>query len=297
MVALKVLEEHGIKVLCIPPNLTHVIQINDHGRINGKIQQRVRRAKATICQQNNNRTVSIERWCYEVESIIWTTINLQSVMAAAKSIGMNYISELKIISMTNESIERAIRDLLGTGRIIRDDEMADREYVVLRERGYVEFLKSASQGTIPYPRLITEQAIRAMEMYSDQLILERTGNSAPPRPRRAYKRVSSSRSSHPGELKVVGDPNNKVAKKRFDVMEAVETARQNRKDEIIRKRKEREQKAAEKQSRFEELQASFREFDIMPFKRSLARYLSGTQSRESAVRILNKKLKITDTLD
>jgi hypothetical protein len=77
--------------------------------------------------------------------------------------------------MTNESIERAVRDLLGTGRIIRDDAMADREHVILRDRGYVEFLKSASQATIPYPHLITEQAIHAMEMYSDQLILERTG--------------------------------------------------------------------------------------------------------------------------
>jgi hypothetical protein len=50
---------------------------------------------------------------------------------------------------------------------------------------------------------------------------------------------------------VLADPTGEVAKKKFEIMQAIETAKQNRKDEILKKRKERELKATEKQSRFD----------------------------------------------
>ena len=290
---LNLLEGHGIKVFCIPPNLTHVIQINDHGRINGKIQEKVRKHKAFLCQLNGNRMVSIERWCYEVDKLIWTTVNALSVMTAAGSIGIRYTDNLEMISMTNASVEQAVRNLLNTGRITQDSEVADSEVVDLRDRDYVDVLKTAGR-TVPYPSLITEQTIKAMKTYSDQLILERTGTKPSPRPRRAYKRVTSPTASPPYDVKVLTDPSKGVANRKYEALKAIEVAKQIKKEEKLKKRNEREQKAAEKQSRFEDLQASFSEFDIEPFKRSVARYLSGTQSRENAVGILHKKLKLSN---
>ena len=293
VVALGILESHGIKALCIPPNLTHVIQINDHGRINGKIQQTVRARKQGISRLNGGKMLPLDKWCDEVRGIIWSVVNRVSIAEAAKSIGIVHTHDFATISMSNASIEEALQILLRSGRITDKRTEREQDFVVLRDGDYVNGLQRKNlPGWGERSRHISERAVEAIAAYSDQLVFERTGERPTKRIKRQYRRVVSKSAAKPAEVKVVADPEIGMARRKQQLMEASQQAKLEKQRENLAKREEQAKRKEEKRIRLEELSQRFPDVDLQPYLRSLSRYLCGSQSLERAIKLLERKFSI-----
>ncbi|HYE75053.1 MAG TPA: hypothetical protein VEF04_17055, partial [Blastocatellia bacterium] len=174
--AMVILEVHGITAVRIQPNLTHLIQINDHRLINGKIQGAIRELKAYLCQENQGKMVPVEWWCHMVEGTILSSITHQTVSEAARSIGIEYRDGLTSITMTNASIERALQRFLLEGKIRIDPDIDDQGKCVLRSNSYIDYMQHALQNGV-HARPFSEAAIHAVHEYGDELLYERTGTA------------------------------------------------------------------------------------------------------------------------
>jgi len=286
--ALGALERHGIQAIVIPPNLTHIVQIGDHGRVNGAIQNKVKQMKQSLCAENGGKMIDLNLWCNQVAVAIRSTVDLKSLVVAAKSIGIRYSDGFKSISMTKESVEIALQHFLSKRKITDDTTETNVDALVLRNSAYLEDIKAMS-GLKNRPHWTASAALR-MDDSANYLAYELTGQHPPKRRARTFQRPATKRSRANGDPYVVNDPTSGRAIARGEKVLADIQAAKEKKERAAEKRIAKAKLQAEKMSRFEALKTHFAGCDITPFRRSIARYLCGSQTFEAAVANVQKKL-------
>jgi len=101
---LEFLKERGVQVIILSPNLTHVVQINDHSRMNGKLQEKVRTNKARLFSENGHVEVSFELRLKEIEKVIISSMSLDNVVEAARDIGYTFTEGFEHVGLNDASI-------------------------------------------------------------------------------------------------------------------------------------------------------------------------------------------------
>ena len=285
------LRSRGVVVVKLSPNLTHLLQLNDHGRINGKIKQRIRTLKGRIAALNNGKMVSIEQWIRSVHDTIRGTVSIDNVVEAAKSLGFVYGPNFRELWMTNESIAQALQRMDEDGRLTEPLEEED-EGPVLRDPHYVNLLSLAKLEGIEHPRQWSEPAIKAVHSYSDRLVYEKLGRfPVSPEPR-TILRSSSSSAASTGGTRVLNDDNSLEVRVRAEERKRAEEAEKTSlREERLAKRAAKRKITEDRENRLKQLEQSLPGLDVGQFRSKLGRYLNGSMSLERAQQYVRTKLE------
>ena len=280
----------GIEVIKISPNLTHLIQINDHPMINGKLQGKVRSFKSRVSSLNGGCDLPLERRLHAIDQIVYGLVTLDKVVTAAKSIGFLYEPDFIRVSMTDASISAALDKMELDGAIASSWDQDNGEHensVELRDATFLKCRSLQNLGVANFVREgVSEELVHALHKYSDQVFLERVGENAPKRPRRVWIRPNTSSSSGTCLL---------TSEKRLAAGLAKQKAETERKEkQALRKvnqetrRKEQQLVESTKNKRLGELAEHFPGLDLADYRRKLSAYLLGKKTLEEAILVVEK---------
>jgi hypothetical protein len=110
------LADHGIQVIILAPNATHLVQISDHPRMNGKLQERLRSTKAAFARIFNGCERPIEERLAIAHNKIMETFDADNALEAAVDIG--YVVDGDRIGLTDESITAMLDKKQARGEIL-----------------------------------------------------------------------------------------------------------------------------------------------------------------------------------
>lgn len=262
------LSQNNIRTIVLAPNLTHLIQLNDTGLLNGRVQQEIRQYKANLASINGGRDFPLERYVQDVERIIIGCFRVDVVIRAAKSIGFVYGPDATTVWMTQESISSALDAMGLQGKFREDPKVDDLCVQKLRTESYVQCLKAAELAGIRHSKQgISERQLIALEQFEDSLVQERKSSDRPQRKRRMVYRPEQQEKEN--QLSTTGNAINGSIS-RF-------TKQQRTSEEDV-----------QRCARWKALQDEFPDLNLNPYKLHIRRYMNGMNNLQWAITHVNQ---------
>lgn len=271
-VAIDFLLENNITTIALSPNLTHLIQINDTGFLNGRVQQETRQYKANVASMNGGYDFPLERYIEDIEKIIIGRFRADTVMRAAKSVGFVYGPDAATVWMTQTSISTALDAMALQGSFRDDPKVDDLSIERLRADTYVQCLRAAEHAGIRHVRQgISERQLIALEQFENSLIQEHKSSDRPHRKQRiAYR---------PG-------PPQKLQQQQMATGSVPIVKATGSKPSTVKRRSSEEEDL--RHERLKRLQQEFPGFDLGPYKLHIRRYMNGMNGLDWAISHVNQ---------
>lgn len=283
------LKARGVEVLRISPNLTQLIQLNDNGRLNGKVQERVRTLKARLYQLNYGEEIALERRLYEIEIIVRNTMTMDNVAQAAREIGFVYDVDFQHVWMTDDSITKALNNMESNGKLAWDSEENKDDYE-LRSRSILNMKKfvNAKMVCSEMKEFMVPEVIFRTAQAADDFSYARSTFGQPLTDRKeqkvVVKRVGTPKK---GGTCVLTDATNleKAEAKREDLLcrqKAAETRKLMRQENRVKKDAEAKLKA----DRLSLLKGALPDVPVEDYLHNISTYLTGRKTLDEAKEIV-----------
>lgn len=289
------MKERGIEVFKIASNLTHLVQLNDHGRLNGKAQQLIRTAKADVAAQNGGRDLPLERRLVAIEKIIQSVWSEPNIIAAAKDLGFEYDTDFDHVWMTDESISRAL-DRMEAEHKFTMSASSEEDLIVLREKRVMLANSLISHGALPIEctEVLSKEAVQATARAMAAMENSQKGNSSVPRPRRVvvkpspesqghFKRGTSTLLTSEAYL-IAGEKRRKVEEQRAKDVKKTEDKKEAEETRMLAVRQERQDFLLQA---LEEAAPDWH-VNLDAYSHKIGPYMSGSKPIEWAIQVLLK---------
>lgn len=271
---LQLLAERGMHVVILAPNATHLVQVSDHPRMNGKLQERIRSSKSSL-QRTFGEELPLEDRLRLVFGKIMETFDMDNLVDAATDIG--YVVTPTHIGLTDESISRML-DAKEANGSIRGFSTNSTD-TTLRSNLFLLARQLVREGALPIgtASVVSEASLQATERSS--AIMKVAPIFA--KPQKRARRISAKNHFEEGRQGTyLATSSGALAA----AQAKVEGKRKRRNDTETNtaedtKRQDRAADEAARKARLAALQEAFPGVDIQPFLRYCGRYLTGKNDK------------------
>ena len=274
---LEMLEKEDIVVVVLAPNLTHLVQMSDNPRLNGKLQEKIRNTLSELCQMYGYQDPPFEVRLREIDRLITATFSIKAVLAAAADIGYIFRDQCRYVGLTDESISGMLDRRASEGKLRAEHAQQDEDD--LRGALYLLTRKMTSAGALPVgtTNLVSERVIKATEASVRGMLpasLDVMGSQAA-RTRRVSAKDDCER-GRTGTYVANSAASLEVSSEKYQIKLARGKVKGTRASKKEAKEATTKADQTERARRWEALEALF-DTPIESFKNNVARYLKGAR--------------------
>lgn len=141
--AIAALDQAGVKVFKLPPNLTHLIQVPDNEHVFGKLKENLR--KLVVALHEQFKKVPIETYLAEAHKAVVGTLTLPAVARAIKDCGFA-IDDKGRVNISDDTIRACLDAWVARGKVFASELAGPEDGMALRNRYVTDLQHFVAEG-------------------------------------------------------------------------------------------------------------------------------------------------------
>ncbi|HYE75448.1 MAG TPA: hypothetical protein VEF04_19050, partial [Blastocatellia bacterium] len=263
-----------IHVMINAPNATHIVQIGDHPRMNGKAQQYIRANKARVRELLPVES-SLEETIIDMHRILSHAYDRDNALQAARDIGFSFIQHngRSYMGVTDETVNDMLEAKIATGQILNTSVKASDSG--LRDASFLAAQELVAKGALPIgtKALITEDAIRATKAAVIAARLPRPSLKPTKERRRNAQELFDE--GKPGTYLATGEKAMAISASKLQAKKDAKAQREAKAEAAKQSKLAKSEEKLQREARLKVLSDAMPGVDLKPHERSISRYLTG----------------------